>query len=64
MRRVHDCEKTAYVREWYSFVAENYERVIEVGLNRYLEEEEQRARAGVSIMGHLERRCCKEVKLG
>jgi hypothetical protein len=58
------CEKTTYVREWYPFVAENYERVSEVGLDRHLEEEEQRARAGVNIMSHLERRCCKEVKLG
>lgn len=58
------CEKTAYVREWYPFVMKNYERVVEVGFDRHLEEEEQRARAGVSIMGHLERRCCKEVKLG
>jgi hypothetical protein len=43
---------------------DNYERVKSVGLERHLEEEERRARAGVSIMSHLERRCCKEVELG
>jgi hypothetical protein len=58
------CEKTVYVKEWYPFVAENYERVSEVGFDRHLEEEEERARAGVSIMSHLERRCCQDVKLG
>jgi len=57
------CKNTAYHREWYPFVLDNYERVKEVSLGAHLEEEERRARAGVSIMSHLERRCCKEVKL-
>jgi oligoendopeptidase F len=30
---------------------------------KYLEEEEERARAGVNLMGHLERRCCKVIDL-
>jgi len=58
------CKDTDYHREWYPFVLDSYERVKEVGLDRHLEEEERRARAGVSIMSHLERRCCKEVELG
>jgi len=47
----------------YLFVVENYKRVKEVGFQKYLEEEEERAKAGVDLMGHLERRCCKVVKL-
>lgn len=58
------CKNTEYQREWYPFVLDNYERVQDIGLENHLEEEERRARAGVSIMSHLERRCCKEVKLG
>jgi len=58
-----ECPKTAYQREWYPFVAENYERVRQVGFETYLREEEERARAGVDLMGHLERRCCKAVEL-
>ncbi len=57
------CEHTAYQRDRYPFVVENYGRVREVGFRKYLEEEEERARAGVDLMGHLERRCCKVVKL-
>lgn len=57
------CPKTSYQREWYPFVAENYERVRQVGFERHLEEEEERARAGVDLMSHLERRCCKVVEL-
>jgi hypothetical protein len=57
------CPKTAYQREWYPFVTENYERVKRVGFETYLREEEERARAGVDLMGHLERRCCKVVEL-
>jgi len=53
------CRHTEYHREWYPFVVDNYRRVGEVGL----EKEEERSRAGVSLMGHLERRCCKIVKL-
>jgi hypothetical protein len=57
------CENTAYQRDWYPFVVDNYKRVKEVGFQNYLEEEEERAQAGVDMMGHLERRCCKVVKL-
>ncbi|MBS7615338.1 DUF3795 domain-containing protein [Candidatus Bathyarchaeota archaeon] len=57
------CEHTAYQREWYPFVVDNYRRVKEVGFQKYLEEEEEKAQAGVDFMGHLERRCCKVVKL-
>jgi len=57
------CAHTVYHREWYPFVIENYERVKQVGLQKHLEEEEQRARAGIDLMGHLQRRCCKIVKL-
>jgi len=57
------CEHTAYQRDRYPFVVWNYERVREAGLQKHLEEEEERARAGVDLMGHLERRCCKVVKL-
>ena len=57
------CEHTKYQREWYPFVVDNYKRVKEVGLQKHLEEEEERARAGVDLMGHLERRCCKVIKL-
>jgi len=57
------CEHTAYQRDRYPFVVENYERVRQVGFQQHLEEEEERAKAGVDLMGHLERRCCKVVKL-
>ena len=57
-----ECPKTAYQREWYPFVTENYERVKQVGFEVYLREEKERARAGVDLMGHLERRCCKVVE--
>jgi hypothetical protein len=57
------CKHTEYQREWYPFVVENYNRVKKAGLKKYLEEEEERARAGIDLMGHLERRCCKVVKL-
>jgi hypothetical protein len=57
------CKNTEYQREWYPFVADNYRRVKEVGLEKHLEEEEERTKAGVDLMGHLERRCCKTIKL-
>ena len=57
------CGHTIYQRDRYPFVVENYERVKKVGLQKHLEEEEERARAGVDLMGHLERRCCKVVRL-
>jgi hypothetical protein len=57
------CKNTEYHREWYPFVVDNYKRVKEVGFEKHLEEEEERSRAGVSLMSHLERRCCKTIKL-
>ena len=57
------CKNTEYQRETYPFVVDNYNRVKQVGLQKHLEEEEQRAKAGVNLMGHLERKCCKVVKL-
>lgn len=57
------CKHTEYQREWYPFVVENYNRVKQVGFQKHLEEEEERTKAGVDLMGHLERRCCKVVKL-
>ena len=57
------CNSTVYQRETYPFVADNYRRVKEVGLRKHLDEEEERSRAGVSLMSHLERKCCKVVKL-
>lgn len=57
------CVHTAYQREWYPFVLEHYARVAQVGLQQYLDVEEARAQAGIDLMGHLERRCCKVVPL-
>jgi hypothetical protein len=57
------CKQTEYQRDWYPFVVENYNRVKQIGFLKHLEEEEVRARGGVSLMSHLERRCCKVVKL-
>ena len=57
------CKNTEYQRDYYPFVVENHNRVKQVGFQKYLEEEEERAKAGVDLMGHLERRCCKVVKL-
>jgi hypothetical protein len=47
----------------YPFVKEAHSRVKEVGFEKYLEEEQERAKAGVDLMGHLERRFCKTIKL-
>lgn len=57
------CKSTEYQREWYPFVVDNHARVRQVGFEKYLKEEEELAKAGVDLMGHLERRCCKVVKL-
>ena len=57
------CKHTEYHRDWYPFVVDNYDRVKQVGFKKHLEEEEERAKAGVDLMGHLERRCCKAIKL-
>jgi len=55
------CKNTEYQRDVYPFVIENYSCVKQVGFLKHLEEE--RAKAGIDLMGHLERRCCKVVKL-
>jgi len=57
------CRNTEYQRGVYPFVVENYDRVKQVGFQKHLEEEEERTKAGIDLMGHLERRCCKVVKL-
>jgi len=57
------CKNTEYQRDVYPFVVDNYNRVKQVGFQKHLEEEEERTKAGVDLMGHLERRCCKVVKL-
>jgi hypothetical protein len=57
------CKNTEYQRDFYPFVIESYARVKQVGFQKHLEEEAERAKAGVDLMGHLERRCCKVIKL-
>lgn len=57
------CKNTEYQRDVYPFVVENYSHVKQTGFLRYLEEEEGKTRAGIDLMGHLERRFCKVVKL-
>jgi hypothetical protein len=57
------CKHTEYQRDWYPFVVDNYNLVKQVGFQKYLEQEEEKSRAGISLMSHLERRCCKVVKL-
>ena len=57
------CQHTQYQRDWYPFVVDNYNRVKLVGLQKHLEEEEERAKAGIDLMAHLQRRCCKVVRL-
>jgi hypothetical protein len=57
------CKETEYQREWYPFVVENYRHVGEVGFQEHLREEEERSKAGVDMMSHLNRMCCKVVRL-
>ena len=57
------CKNTEYQRGRYPFVIDNYNQVQEVGFLKHLEEEEEKKKAGVNLMGHLERKCCKVVKL-
>jgi transcription elongation factor Elf1 len=57
------CKNTEYQRDVYPFVVDSYNRVKQVGFQKHVEEEEERAKAGVDLMGHLERRCCKVIKL-
>jgi hypothetical protein len=57
------CKNTEYQRDVYPFVVENFSRAKQGGFQKYLEEEEEKTRAGIDMMGHLERRFCKAVKL-
>lgn len=57
------CKNTEYQRDVYPFVKDNHSRVKEVGFQKYIEEEQERTLAGVDLMGHLERRFCKSVRL-
>lgn len=57
------CEKMKYVRETYPFVIDAYHRVQKVGLEKHLEEEEERAKAGICMMVHLQRKHCKSIKI-
>jgi transcription elongation factor Elf1 len=57
------CKNTEYQRDTYPFVVDSYNRVKQAGFQKHQEEEEERAKAGVDLMGHLERRCCKVIKL-
>jgi hypothetical protein len=44
------CKHTEYHRDWYPFVIENYERVKQVGFQKHLEEEEEKAKPGVDLI--------------
>jgi transcription elongation factor Elf1 len=57
------CKNTEYQRDVYPFVIDNHNRVKQVGFEKYLEEEEEKTKAGIDLMGHLERRFCRVVKL-
>lgn len=57
------CRNTEYHRDVYPFVVDNYNRVKQVGFEKHLEEEEERTKAGIDLMGHLERRYCKAIRL-
>lgn len=57
------CRNTEYQRETYPFVIDSCKRVKEIGLEKHLEEEAEKTKAGIDLMGHLERRYCKAVKL-
>lgn len=57
------CKNTEYQRDVYPFVIDNHNRVKQVGFEKYLEEEEEKTKAGIDLMGHLKRRFCRVVKL-
>jgi hypothetical protein len=57
------CEKLEYIRDTYPFVIDAYRRVQETGLRKHLEEEEERAKAGVCMMVHLQRKHCKSIEI-
>jgi len=57
------CEKTTYHRETYPQTIEGYKRVKEVGFEKWLEEQEEKAKAGFDMCGHLQDKCLKMLKL-
>ncbi|MCL6579402.1 MAG: DUF3795 domain-containing protein [Candidatus Bathyarchaeota archaeon] len=57
------CKNTEYQRDVYPFVIDNHNRVKQVGFQKHLEEEEEKTKAGIDLMGHLERRFCRVIKL-
>jgi hypothetical protein len=52
-----------YIRDTYPFVIDAYRRVQEAGLKKHLEEEEERAKAGVCMMAHLQRKHCRSLEV-
>ncbi len=57
------CKHTDYHRETYPFVIHSYQRVKEVGFDKWLEEQEKKTRAGWDMCAHLQDKYCKVVKL-
>jgi len=57
------CKHTVYHRETYPFVIQSHERVKQVGFDKWLEEQEEKARAGWDMCAHLQDKYCKVVKL-
>jgi len=57
------CTNARYQRDTYPFVVDSYRRVKEVDFDKHLDEEEERALAGVDLMGHLERKYCRLIRL-
>ena len=45
-----DCPSTAYHRDRYPFVIENYNRVKEIGLEKHLAEERKKAKNGITLI--------------
>jgi len=57
------CSHTTYHRETYPFVVQSYQHVREVVFDKWLEEQEEKARAGCDMCAHLQDKYCKVVKL-
>ncbi len=51
------------MRETYPFVIDAYHRVQKVGLEKHFAEEDARAKAGICMMAHLQRKYCKTINL-
>jgi hypothetical protein len=45
-----ECPSTAYQRDRYPFVIENYNRVKEIGLEKHLAEERKKAKNGITLI--------------